>query len=526
VKRALASLADADLDVLVVGGGIHGAWTARWAAARGLDAGLVEAVDYASGTSSRSTMLAHGGLRYLAQYDFGLVREALTERAHLVHKAPHLVRPLRFLLPFYEEAPYPDWQLRTGVRLYSLLAHGSGFPRHELLTKRQVLELEPGLRAEGLTGGALYWDAQILSPERLTTLVAREADDRGAHLANHARAVDLLGQDRIEGAVVEDALAGDELQVDADVVVNATGPFLDRFLAETGLEDGMVRLTKGIHLATPPFTDHAVVVNATDDRTFFAVPWHDHQWVGTTDTDYTDDPRDVHATSEDVSYLQDSLRQYFPDAPVDEVRFTNAGLRNLLNVEGVHPSDVSRGAEIHDHASDGRPGMVSLVGGKLTTARATAGELLDAARGYLEAYPEARDTDRRLPGGDVDPARAYRQARQLARKRGLSDATAARLVRLYGAEWPHVAGAGLDPLGEEASLLAGETERAVAVESARTATDVLRRRTLAWAGPDRGREALPEVGRLLQRGGVPADVAEASLEGYERRLARHERWRD
>jgi glycerol-3-phosphate dehydrogenase len=162
-------LAEEQLDVLVVGGGIHGAWTARWAAASGLETGLVEAVDYASGTSSRSTMLAHGGLRYLAQYDFGLVREALTERAHLVAKAPHLVRPLTFLLPFYEGAPYPDWQLRLGVRLYSLLARGSGFPSHELLTKRQVLELEPGLREEGLTGGALYWDAQILSPERLTT---------------------------------------------------------------------------------------------------------------------------------------------------------------------------------------------------------------------------------------------------------------------------------------------------------------------------------------------------------------------
>jgi len=524
VKRALASLGDEDLDVLVVGGGIHGVWTARWAAACGLDTGLVEAVDYASGTSSRSTMLAHGGLRYLAQYDFGLVREALTERAHLVHKAPHLVRPLAFLLPFYEDSPFPDWQLRIGVRLYSLLARGSGFPRHELLTKRQVLEREPGLREEGLTGGALYWDAQILAPERLTTLVAREADDRGAHLANHARARALLGEHRIEGALVEDTLTGDELHVEADTVVNATGPFLDRFLDEAGLEDGMVRLTKGVHLATPPFTDHAVVVNATDGRTFFAVPWHGHQWVGTTDTDYTDDPREVHATREDVSYLQDSLRRYFPDAPVDRVRFTNAGLRNLLNVEGVPPSDVSRGAEIHDHVDEGRPGMVSLVGGKLTTARATARELFEAAARYLDDVPQPRDTDRRLPGGDVDPPRAYRQARRVLDERGLSAATARRLVRLYGSEWAHVAGAGLDGLGAEGSILAGEAERAVALESARTVTDVLRRRTLAWAGPDRGRDAAEQVAEILESEGVDRDRARASIGGYEDQLALHDRW--
>jgi glycerol-3-phosphate dehydrogenase len=345
-------------------------------------------------------------------------------------------------------------------------------------------------------------------------------------MANHARAVDLRGEDPIAGARVEDELTGDELDVDANVVVNATGPFLDRFLEQTHLDDGMVRLTKGVHLATPTFTDHAVVVNATDGRTFFAVPWHDHEWVGTTDTDYTDDPREVHATSEDVSYLQDSVKHYFPDAPVDEVRFTNAGLRNLLNIEGVHPSDVPREAQVHDHAEDGHPGMVSLVGGKLTTARATSRELLVEAAGYLDAELRPTATNRPLPGGDVDLPRAYRQARRLLDSCGLGEATARRLVRLYGSEWVHVAGAGLDPLGDEASLLAGEAERAVALESARTAADVLRRRTLAWAGPDRGREALPAIADVLEREGVPEAIARDSLDAYEDEVARHERWRD
>jgi glycerol-3-phosphate dehydrogenase len=524
VQRALGALDDRPLDVLVVGGGIHGAWAARSAARRGLDVGLAEAVDFASGTSSRSTMLAHGGLRYLAQYDVGLVREALVERGALIRRAGHLVRPIPFLLPFYEEAPYPKWQLKLGLRLYTLLARGSGYPRHEFLSKRQVLELEPGLREEGLTGGAVYYDGQILSPERLTASVARDAAGHGARLANHARVTDLEPEGEGVVAEVEDQVGGGTRQVRARSVANTTGPFLDRLLEDVGLDDDMLRLTKGIHLATPPFTEHAVVVNARDGRTFFAVPWHGHQVVGTTDTDYHEDPREVHATREDVSYLQDSLRSYFPDAPVDEVRFTWAGLRNLLNVEGKHPSDVTRAAKTYDHADQGLGTVVSLVGGKLTTARATSRELVDELAVHVGGAREPED-QAPLPGGAVDLRRAYRQARRVTRARGLDDRVAQRLVRLFGSDWARVAGAGLEPLDEAAGVLRGEAVFAAEREAALTVADVLRRRTLAWAAPGQGARAADAVEDVLVASGAPESAARGSATGYRQALARHDRWR-
>jgi len=518
VERGFQALGDDERDLLVIGGGIHGVWAARWAALQGLDVALVEAEDFAAGTSSRSTMLAHGGLRYLAQYEVGLVREALTERGELTRQAPHLVQPLTFLVPFYEEAPLPAWQVKLGIRLYSLLARGSGYPSHEFLTKRQVLSLEPGLREEGLRGGALYWDAQILSPERLTTSVARQADEHGAEVVNHARAVDVTGTGRVDGAVVEDQFTGQTRHVEADAVVNATGPYLDAFLEDVGLGDDMLRLTKGIHLATPQFTHHAVVVNARDDRTFFAVPWHDHEWVGTTDTDYAADPGDVRASADDVEYLQDSVREYFPEAPVDEVRFTNAGLRNLLNVEGVHPSDVSREAKIHAHEGSAR-GLVSLVGGKFTTARATARELVDQALDHVAAEPGPAREPARLPGGHVDPRRAYREASQL-----VSDRRAEQVVQLYGSEWPNVLGAGDTTVGGS-RVLEGQVDRAIAFEGARTVSDVMRRRTLAWAHPNRGRPAADEVAKRLVEWGIHEDVEAAGADAYRELLDHHEAWR-
>lgn len=521
--RAVGQL-EGDVDVLVVGGGIHGVWAARSAARRGLSVGLAEAVDLASGTSSRSTMLAHGGLRYLEYFDVGLVREALTERGVLTRKAPHLVQEVPFLLPFYEEAPYPKWQLKMGLRLYSLLSIGSGYPHHTFLSKRQVLELEPGLREKGLTGGALYYDGQIVSPERLTAVVARDTARRGGLLANHARVLDVEPAGERIRSGVRDEITGEEIEVTADAVVNTTGPFLDSFLEGVGLEDDMLRLTKGIHLATPRFTDHAVVVNARDGRTFFTVPWHEHAWVGTTDTDYADDPRDVHATQEDVSYLQDATRRYFPDAPVDQVRFTNAGLRNLLNVEGVPPSEVSRKAKIHDHAGAGLPGMVSLVGGKLTTARATGRRLIDAITDRLDAGDEPADP-RPLPGGRVDVEAAIGQARERVRDAGLDASVATRLVRLYGDEWPTVADRGLSPVTDDATVLEGEVVHAIRREMARTVEDVLRRRTLGWASQDQGRQAVEDVARWLIDHGVPEDHAKQSIDAYRETLSLHERWR-
>lgn len=521
MQRSFRRLGEEPVDVLVVGGGIHGVWAARSAARRGLSTVLAEAVDFASGTSSRSTMLAHGGLRYLAQYDFGLVKEALAERGVLTRMAGHLVRPIPFLLPFYEGAPFPKWQLRVGLWLYSWLARGSGFPRHRILSRRQVLELEPGLREEGLEGGAVYYDGQILSPERLTTIVARDAARKGARVVNHAR---VTGIDREGGGVVagvEDAFTGATANVQARTVANTTGPFLDEFLEEVGIEGDRLRLTKGVHIAVPRFTEHAIVVNAEDGRTFFTVPWHEHQLVGTTDTDYTADPRQVHATREDVRYLQDSTRRYFPDAPMDEVRFTNAGLRNLLNVEGKHPSEVTREATVHEHDEEGFPMVASLVGGKLTTARVTSRGLVDRLVQDWKVQGEEGDPSL-LPGGDVDVSRAEARVRRVVDD--ASGGVAERLVALFGSEWPRVAGAGLKALTEGSGVVRGEVVFPIETEAALTVEDVLRRRTLGWASRDQGRGAIEDVVEELVASGVPEDRAWESADSYRSTLALHDRW--
>ncbi len=527
MQRQFEALGDDHYDVLVVGGGIHGVWTARAAAMRGLKVALAESVDYASGTSSRSTMLAHGGLRYLAQFDVGLVKEALQERGILTRKAPHLVRPLPFILPFYEGMPYPRWQLMIGIAWYSWLARGSGYPRHRFLSKEQVLELEPGLSPKGLMGGALYYDGQILMPERLCATVAVDADRRGAVMANHAEVTEVTSADRVTGAVVRDRFTGDEVEVSARTVLNTTGPFLDGFLDAVGAEDDMLRLTKGVHLMTPPFTEHAIVINAPDGRTFFSIPWYDHQLIGTTDTDYTDDPRKVHATSEDVAYLRDATLRYFPDAPVDQVLYTNAGLRNLLNVEGVHPSQVTRKPLIHDHEDEGLAGLVSLAGGKLTTARATASEILDAVRPHL-ARPAERVPDLDpLPGGRLDLEPELENARHACQQAGLRADTGDRLVALYGSRWEEVADAGLAALSEHEAVLEGEVLNAARHESAWTVEDVLRRRTLGWVStPEQGLEVADQVAELLEKGGVPDRVAQQSVEGYRETVALHRRWQD
>lgn len=512
-------------DVLVVGGGIHGAWTARAAAMRGLSVALVEAEDLAAGTTSRSTMLAHGGLRYLAQFDVGLVKEALHERGLLTRKAPHLVRPIPFLLPFYKDSPYPKWQLKAGIRWYTLLARGSGYPRHRFLSRAKVLALEPGINPKGLTGGALYHDGQILSPERLTTLVALDAAGHGACVANHTSVIGLTRTHRVTGAIVRDAFTGEEAEVRAHTVLNATGPFLDGFLTDVGASDDLLRLTKGVHLITPRFTAHAVVVNATDGRTFFTIPWHKYQLTGTTDTDYTDDPAKVHATAEDVRYLQDSTLEHFPDAPVDKVLFTNAGLRNLLNVEGVHPSQVTRKPLIRNHADEGYAGLFSLAGGKLTTGRATASELLDACEPeLLRRAPRVVDLAP-LPGGDVSLQTARAAAAETASRAGLDEAVGHRLVALFGSRWQRAASLGLEGVGESAPLTEGEVRLAVREEAALTVEDVVRRRTLAWVEPGQAVGEAEAIAAILVDEGVPSEIAKSSVSAWRETVALHERWR-
>ena len=516
-------------DLLVIGGGVVGAATARDAAMRGLRVALVERGDLGSGTSSHSSRLAHGGLRYLEHGDFRLVFEALHERATLLRIAPHLVRPLAFTFPVYRGDRVPLWKLFAGMWLYDLLAGSRNVRAHRMLGKRSLLRAEPMLRERGLVGGARYWDCQ-LDDARLTLATARSALAHGAALASYTAVEELLRVDgRVAGARVRDVLTGATAEVHAPVVVNATGPWSDGLRT---LEDPaaapVLRLTKGVHVEVPRarlgHTDAITLTSAVDGRVMFVLPWGEWSYIGTTDTDHAGTADEVHATPEDVTYLLRSANAAFPHAHLTEedVVATWAGVRPLVQADGaLSTAEVSR-----EHAIlRGAGGMLSIVGGKLTTHRRMAAQLVDRVVKELRLLdgrprPGRAPTDvEPLPGGeaaDLAPLRAT------AIDAGLSAETAEHLVTRYGTEAQAIVNlVGADRrLGERLHpahpAIAAQVVHAVKRELARTVEDVMVRRVhLRYETTDGGAAATAGVARLMGEllGWDPARVA-AEAERY------------
>lgn len=490
-------------DVLVVGGGIIGAGIARDLARRGCAVALVERADLASGTSSRPTRLIHGGLRYLEMFDFALVRADMREREILLRSAPHLVRPLPFLIPLYEESFFFRQKLRIGMRLYDALSFDKSLPKRRWLSAAEVAELEPGIRRQGLRGAWRFYDAQVSYPERLVVENAIAAQADGAVILTHAPAVRFLRSgERVEGAVVRDELDGSEHEVRARIVVNATGPWLDRAGAE--LRPGgrpLLRLTKGTHVVTPPATTQAHVLYArSDGRLFFVIPWAGQTLIGTTDTDYTGDPAEAQASESDVRYLVDEARRAFPAAGFDRVSYTYAGVRALVREEGVKEGDVSRKHDVYDHLrEDGLAGVVSVVGGKITGYRLIAEELSDHVTRTLGRSVRGTTADSPLPGAGADLAAVTSRAAAL----GVAPCGGRHLAALYGAR----AGAVLDLVEADRALaatvcehspdIAAQLVHAVREEWAVTLGDALLRRTTLGLGPCQGLDRLEEAARIV-----------------------------
>ncbi|MGH2378509.1 MAG: glycerol-3-phosphate dehydrogenase/oxidase, partial [Candidatus Limnocylindria bacterium] len=427
-------------DVLVVGGGIVGAGIARDAALRGYRVALVEQHDLAWGTSSRATRLIHGGLRYLERYDFGLVRSDLRERETLLRIAPHLVFPLPFLLPVYRRGRLYRAKVRAGMHLYDLLSRGKSLPGRQRLDREETLRAEPGLDPDGLQGAWRFHDAQAPYMERLVVENALDAAAHGAAVLTHARVERFLrdGTGRVVGAVVSDlASGGRQLEVRARLVVNATGPWLDIQSAEVRPRARpLLRLTKGVHLVTPRATREAHVLFArSDGRLFFVIPWLGYSLVGTTDTDLTGDPAEASADADDVAYLAAEAKRAFPDASFERIHYTWAGVRALVRREGVKEGDVSRQHALFDHeAREGVPGLLSIVGGKITAYRSIAEAAVDLIGRKLGRRVKCETHRRPLPGGHLDSLAAYveRELSPRASALGLDPACAGHLGRVYG----------------------------------------------------------------------------------------------
>ena len=367
MKRNLPALANEHFDVLVIGGGIFGAGVARDAVLRGLRVALIEQADFASGASSRSSKLIHGGLRYLEQGAFGLVAESCRERYRLRQLAPHLVKLQPFIFPFQAGDPRPRWKIRAGLQLYDVLAGRHSLGRHRHLTATELTELEPTLQTTSRRGAVLYYDCRE-DDARFCIETIRHAADCGAVCANYCELTGLRQQgDRTVAGQVRDRQTGTDFEITAQFFVNATGPWLERFAGP-----GRLSPTKGVHLVVPALTrSHAITFQAhCDGRILFVIPWGDCSLVGTTDTDWTGNPADARATATDVEYLLDEVRRLFPavEAPLT----TFAGVRPLLR------STATASARHREHKIIRRgSNLFSIAGGKYTTFRLVAQQVVD-----------------------------------------------------------------------------------------------------------------------------------------------------
>lgn len=508
-SAALASMrTTAEFDVLIIGGGVVGAGAALDAVTRGLSTAIVEARDWASGTSSRSSKLIHGGLRYLEMLDFGLVREALHERGLLVQRiAPHLIRPVPFLYPLAHrlwERPY----VGAGVLLYDTLgtALGSsrGLPRHRHLSRRKALREAPCLRPDALAGAVQYWDAQV-DDARHTLAVVRTAVSFGAQAANRTRVTGLLRVgERVTGARVTDLETGTEFEIRAKQVINATGVWTDETqqLADTRGQFH-VRASKGVHLVVPRdrLQSSTGIILRTETSVLFVIPWGRHWIIGTTDTDWNLDRAHPAASARDIDYLLDRVNAVL-SSPLSraDVEGVYAGLRPLLSGESESTSKLSR-EHVVGHPV---PGLVVIAGGKYTTYRVMGRDAVDeAVRGMDTRVPESCTESVPLVGADGWEA-VRNQRHRLATESGLHVARIDHLLGRYGglvhellaliADDPGLA----EPLPGIGDYLLAEVVYAVSHEGARHLDDVLARRTRAsieaW---DRGVSAAPVVARLM-----------------------------
>jgi glycerol-3-phosphate dehydrogenase len=509
---ALAELGGRVVDLLVVGGGITGAGIARDAALAGLDVLLVEAVDFAAGTSSRSSKLIHGGIRYLEQGEVALVREAATERAIVRRIAPHLARPLRMVMPATRHSTL--LKLRAGVWAFEHIAGEAAGDPHETWSREEALRHEPCLAPERLVG-AIAFTEYLTDDARLVLANVRSAALAGATCMNHVAVVRLAAG----AAALEDRMTGARLEVRARAIVNAAGPWVGAVQRLAEVTTGRaLQLTKGIHLvlrrARLPL-EHAVVMTARDRRSVFAVPRDDMVYLGTTDTLAAAPEVSPDVGLDDVDYLLDAAHRTFSGEPlaIRDVSSAWAGLRPLLSEPGKKPSEISRRDEI---MVDEATGLVTIAGGKLTTYRRMAERVVDVVcRRLGRPRGPGRTGEDPLPGGEAAPPSPDALRAHLPT---LDDAAAARLARLYGTEARSIAARAASHAPSETlpPLLRAEVEHAIDREMALTLEDLLERRTrLLLFDPAQGLPYVDAVATLAaSRLGWDAERTAAEIAQY------------
>ncbi|MEM9483062.1 MAG: glycerol-3-phosphate dehydrogenase/oxidase [Cyanobacteria bacterium P01_F01_bin.116] len=508
-------------DLIVIGGGINGVAVARDGALRGLKTILIEKSDFGSGTTSWSSRLVHGGLRYLEYFEFNLVRESLREREILLRTAPHLVKPIQMTIPIYAQGSRSYWEIQAGMVLYDLLSYDKSLPNHRMLGGKKMQQLFRAVEPDGCRGAAQYYDAQVEYAERLCLEIVLSAQEAGATMLSYVTVAQLQRSgNRISSLICRDSDTGEAFTVhghDQTVVINTAGPWVDQ-VCRSGIQGnapapvGKTRKiggTRGSHIIVDKFPgapDEALYVEAlTDGRPFFILPWLGMCLIGTTDIRFDGNLDKVHASDEEVDYLLNETNRVIPTAQLtrESVQFTYAGIRPLPYTEGKKTSSITRSHVLYDHTSEAAENMVSLIGGKLTTHRQVGEEMVDVAlkkQGKQPRQPRSHSATRQaaLPG-----AMAGNSAKDLMTTANRD--MVAHLLSLYGARTPQVLAMveKFPELGEP--IVTGQPDikaqivYSIQSELARTYVDICRRRTAVAMRGNYGFDALSVVADVLQR---------------------------
>jgi glycerol-3-phosphate dehydrogenase len=514
MRRAIDRLANEVFDLLIIGGGVTGACVARDASLRGLKVALVERNDFAGATSAHNSKLVHGGLRYLRNFELGLVRESLKERRIWQRIAPHLVHPLPFLVPSYGGGWKGRAILQAGLSLYDILSFDKGWladpaqrlPNHSWLSRNAALAQEPVLERAEFDGALQYYDAQMYSPERLALECLLDADANGAAIANYVEGKTLLRRDdNVEGCRVRDCETDTTFDVRAKLTLVAAGPWADIFLQHALGKPSSHRLmrSKGIHLLVPAITRTSALTVAAEGSHFFVLPWHGHTLLGTTDTEFKDDPDDVGVSESDIADFLAFINKHLPAANLtrDKVEFFYSGLRPLVDDGSGDTYGASRKAELVDHGeSDGLTGLLSAIGGKWTTSRALAQTVVDAVVEKLDVSAADCETDEDpTAGGDIGRISDF-LAEQRAEHADLPSIE--HLARMYGSRLPEMLAQANNrpelrlPLGD-AGDIAAQVVFAIREEMALHLSDIVMRRTcIGQIGTPSG-EALTSASRIM-----------------------------
>ncbi len=529
-------------DVIVIGAGVNGTGIARDAALRGLRVLLLDKGDVASGTTSWSSRLIHGGLRYLEHREVGLVRESLRERERLLAIAPHLVKPLALLIPLYKGAKRGPLLVRLGMIAYDVLSYDKSLDRHRMLSADEAVARAPGLARPGLRGAAMYFDGQVEYAERLAVENAIAADAAGAAVITYARVDRLLREGgTVLGVAFSDELGGGTYEALAAVTINVAGPWVDRVLAggeppeDVARQARLIGGTKGSHIVVDPFPgaprDALYVEARRDGRPFFIIPWNGSYLIGTTDLRYTGDLDRVVASEEEIAYLLEETLANMPEAGLTRasVRFTYSGVRPLPFAADGKEGAITRRHVVTTHGSEA-DGLYSIVGGKLTTFRELAEQATDVVVKRLgRDVAKSVTGERPLPGAMGEGAEDFSAFRdRLLATSDLAAKTVDHLLRVYGTRAAGVLAIAAtesdlaERFDEASGAIGAEVVFAARAEGAETLADILLRRTMVGLGPDVGRGAARKAAEIGRRHlGWDAARADREVEGYRGYVERY-----